>query len=149
MRISQVMEETPSVTAQENMATRLADKVRNIWLENQNAGVRAWEENFYEDPDGVSFLRSESFPCLQGIDYIFKWWNTDREDELGGQLEVLWKVNRDGGMKFYKTALGFTDRDFVLAMIHTESDKRESFRADFRKAFALWQKLYIAKLYGS
>lgn len=146
MLIGEIMELTPSVTAAENMASRLADRVRNIWLENRAAGNGRWESNFYEDPDGVAFLRGEEFPNLQGIDYIFKWWGSEDPDGLAGELEVLWKATVGGSMKIYKTTIRFAPRDFVLGHISGESRKREANRADFRKAFAIWQKLYVKKL---
>lgn len=143
MLVSKVLEKTKQVTAAENMANRLADKIRNIWQENAHEGRTRWEENFYEDPDGVSFLRSESFPRLQGIDYIFKWWGNDDSDGLAGELEVLWKVQEDGGVAIYKTWIRLAARDFVLGTAREESQKREINREEFRKAFAEWQKLYV------
>lgn len=38
MLISEVLEKTKKSTAAENMANRLADRVRNIWLDNRSAG---------------------------------------------------------------------------------------------------------------
>lgn len=142
MLIGRVMELTPSVTAAENMANRLADRIRNLWLENVKAGNKQWEVNFFEDPDGVAFLRGESFPHLRGIDYIFQWWGNDRPDGLAGQLEVLWKTDYTGKMAIYKTTIRFGDRDFIIGPIAEESKKREATRADFRKAFAIWAQLY-------
>lgn len=148
MLVSGVLEKTKKVTAAENMASRLADKVRNIWLDNRNAGREKWEENFYEDPDGVNFLRGESFPDLLGIDYIFKWWGSDDIEGLAGELEVLWKVQETGGVSIYKSWIRFADRDFVLGTIREESQKREANRQEFRDAFASWQKLYLEKVTG-
>ena len=143
MLISKVLEKTESVTAAENMANRLADKVRNIWLENQQAGYDRWEENFYEDPDGVNFLRSESFPDLQAIDYIFKWWGNEDLEGLAGEVEVLWKVKAGHGVEIYKTWIRLAPRDFILGTYKEESQKREVTRGEFRKAFDIWQKLYV------
>lgn len=145
MLISEILEKTEQMTAAENMANRLADKVRNIWLTNRTAGRTKWEENFYEDPDGVSFLRGQSFPNLQGIDYIFKWWGNDDIEGLAGELEVLWKVADGGDVDIYKTWIRFADRDFVIGAVREESQKREVNRAEFRSAFAQWQKLYAAR----
>lgn len=142
MLIGEIMEKTPSVTAAENMATRLADRIRNIWLQNVNAGVAQWEENFYEDTEGIAFLRGESFPNLQGIDYIFKWWGGDGGDAAAGELEVLWKIRTDSGIDIYKTTIRFADRDFVSGPVRDESRRRELFRSRFREAFAIWQRLY-------
>lgn len=146
MLISEIMEKTERMTAAENMANRLADKVRNIWLENREAGRTKWEENFYEDPDGISFLRSESFPDLVGMDYIFKWWGNEDLDGLAGELEVLWKVKESDGVAIYKTWIRLADRDFVIGPVKEEVDKREVNRRDFREAFARWQKLYVNRL---
>lgn len=148
MLISEILEKTQNTTAAENMASRLADRVRNIWLENRHVGVTCWEENFYEDPEGVDFLRSESFPNLQGIDYIFKWWGNDDLDGLAGELEVLWKVRHDHCVDLYKSWIRFADRDFVLGTIREESQKREATREEFKKAFAAWQKLYTTQVEG-
>lgn len=143
MLIGNVMERTERVTAAENMANRLADKVRNIWQQNQHEGRARWEENFYEDPEGISFLRSESFPNLQGIDYILKWWGNSDSDGLAGELEVLWKVQEDSGVAIFKTWIRLAERDFVLGAAGEESRKREINREAFRNAFAQWQKLYV------
>ena len=143
MLIGKIMERTERTTAAENMANRLADKVRNIWQQNQHEDRPRWEENFYEDPEGISFLRSESFPRLQGIDYILKWWGNSDPDGLAGELEVLWKVQEDSGVAIYKTWIRLAERDFVLGVAGEESKKREINREAFRSAFAQWQKLYV------
>jgi hypothetical protein len=148
MLIGEVMEKTPSVTAAENMASRLADRVRNIWLNNEKAGITSWEENFYEDPDGVAFLRGESFPNLEGIDYIFRWWGSDDLDELAGDLQVLWKVKTEGGVELFKTTIRFANWDFVLGTIKGETKKREFTRSEFCKAFGIWQNLYVKYVTG-
>lgn len=144
MLISEVLEKTAKTTAAENMANRLADRVRNIWLECRNAGITEWEEAFFEDPDGIRFLAMESFPGLVGMDYIFKWWGSNDIEGLAGTLEVLWKVKGAEGMEIYKSWIRFADRDFVLALMPTEDRKREENRKEFRKAFELWQKAYVA-----
>lgn len=144
MLISEILEKTAKTTAAENMANRLADKVRNIWLECRNAGVTKWEETFFEDPEGVHFLALESFPNLVGVDYIFKWWGSDELDGLAGTLEVLWKVKAEEGVDIYKSWIRFADRDFVLGILPTEERKREETRKQFRKAFELWQQAYAA-----
>ena len=146
MLISEILEKTSKSTAAENMANRLADKVRNFWLEYTNAGYERWEENFYEDADGIAFLRDESFPNLVGIDYIFKWWGHKDVDGLAGELEVLWKVKGPNGMDIYKSWIRFARRDFVLAVAADESRKREINRAEFRKAFANWQAIYAQQI---
>ena len=146
MLISEVLEKTLKTDAAENMANRLADKVRNIWLERTDGGYAAWEENFSEDPDGVYFLREENFPNLVAIDYIFKWWGHKDVDGLAGELEVLWKVKGADGMEIYKTWIRFARRDFTLAITAEESRKREINRAEFRKAFAMWEEIYKKQL---
>ena len=142
MLIGEIMEKTPSVTAAENMANRLADRIRNIWLQKEEAGITSWEENFYEDPEGIQFLRDENFPNLQGIDYIFRWWGGDDLEDLAGDLEVLWKVYRNGNMELFKTTIRFASRDFCMGNIRGETKKREANRAEYRKAFGMWHALY-------
>ena len=143
MLISKVLEKTEKVTAAENMASRLADRVRNIWMENKQAGYDRWEECFFEDPDGVNFLRSESFPKLQGVEYVFKWWGSEDPDGLAGVVEVLWKVQAGEAIDIYKSWIRLSPGDFILGAIKEESQKREVTRAAFRKAFADWQKIYV------
>lgn len=63
-------------------------------------------------------------------------------DGLAGDLQVLWKCSRSDEMQIYKTTIRFAERDFNKPQIISESSKREEMRADFRKAFDLWQKLY-------
>jgi len=146
MMIGEVMEYLPTVLSMENMADRLADRVRNIWLDRIGKGTRRWEETFFEDPDGVAFLAQESFPHLVGMDYIFRWWGEDNKEaeELGGELLVIWKSDSGDGMKLYKTTIRFAERDFILGLCKTEDEKREANREQFRKAFRIWQKLYLS-----
>ena len=149
MLISSVMEPTPVVPAMENMANRLADRVRNIWQKHESQERTNWEENFGEDPAGVEFLREESFPYLQGIDYIFKWWGHAENDGLAGVLEVLWKVRKDGTMRIYKTTIRLAIQDFRLGAAVNEEKKREDWRKEFRMAFATWHKLYLEQVCGA
>ena len=142
MLIGEVMELTPNVSAAHNMATRLADKVRNLWLENKNAGNSKWEENFFEDSEGIAFLREENFCGLVGIDYIFRWWGHSDPDGLAGDLQVLWKCSIQQEMRIYKTTIRFAERDFKRAKTLSETSIREEFRSEFRNAFDLWQTLY-------
>lgn len=147
MQVSAIMERTEPTIAAENMANRLADRVRNIWLEKKNAGVKAWEENFFEDADGIKFLEKESFPNLVGIDYIFRWWGDGRdEDGLAGELDVLWKAEVNSSMYIYKTWIRFADRDFIIGITPNEDRKRDINREAFRDAFAQWQKLYVNEI---
>lgn len=146
MLIGQILEVTPQVSAAENMAARLADRIRNLWLEHDTHGEHRWEDNFYEDPDGIAFLREESFPLLQGIDYIFRWWGADDDEGLAGDLEVLWKVWINNEMHFYKTTIRFAERDFRKGHTQEEESIRENFKANFRKAFQIWQGLYADEL---
>ena len=142
MLISEVLEKAAKTTAAETTANRLADKVRNIWLEYTHAGYEKWEESFHEDPDGIPFLREESFPNLVAMDYIFKWWGHKDVDGLAGELEVIWRVNDGEKMEHYKTWIRFARRDFTLAIAADEPRKREINRAEFRKAFDKWQEIY-------
>ena len=142
MLIGKSIEKIPATTAAENMANRLADRIRNIWLDNTAAGLTQWEEDFYEDPDGIVFLRGESFPKLIGIDYIFKWWGSDDHEGLAGELEVLWKVAGDPGVDLYKTWIRFGERDFIMGIKDAETERREWNRSEFRKAFAEWETYY-------
>lgn len=146
MLIGEVLEKTPSVTASENMANRLADRIRNIWLDNTKVGIHQWEANFFEDPDGIRFLRGESFPNLQGIDYIFRWWGSKFTDEAAGELEVLWKVIQDDRVVIFKSWIRFATRDFIIEAVTDESKRRERTRADFRRAFQIWQRLYLEQV---
>ena len=66
MLISEILEKTEQTTAMDNMANRLADKVRNIWLANRTARPDQMGGDLRYN--GISFLRGESFPDLQGID---------------------------------------------------------------------------------
>lgn len=148
MMVSTVLEEIPSTTALENMASRLADRIRNLWLIHHGAKRESWEENIFEDSDGIAFLRSESFPRLQGIDYIFRWWgtaNTDA-DSPAGQLDVIWKVQAGGKVDLYKTWIRFNDQDFILGLISDETEKRILFRGKMISAFKGWQELYLARM---
>lgn len=142
MLVGKIMEAIPAATAADNMANHLADQIRNIWLENTNAGIDRWEVNLYEDARGVEFLRRESFPGLIGLDYIFRWWGHEDPDGLAGDVEVLWKVQTDTGVKMFKTTIRFGERDFTLSLKQAESQKREQFRAEFREAFRSWKALY-------
>lgn len=147
MLIGQIFEETPHVSAAENIATRLADKIRNLWLEHDSRGELRWEDNLFEDPNGIVFLRREDFPKLEGIDYIFRWWGNEMDDGLAGDLVVLWKINTDrGDIDFYMTTIRFAERDFPRKRPDQESAFREQFRADFREAFRTWQQLYQEKV---
>ncbi len=142
MLIGEVMELTPNVSAAHNMATRLADKVRNLWIKNTQMGNSRWEENFFEDSEGIAFLQKESFYGLTGIDYIFRWWGHTDPEGLAGDLQVLWKCSRQDGMRIYRTTIRFAERDFEKSQNTSETSKREEFRAGFQDAFDLWEKLY-------
>jgi hypothetical protein len=147
MLIGRIFEATPQVTAAENIATRLADRIRNLWLEHVARGEHCWEDNFFEDPDGIVFLRDESFPLLQGIDYIFRWWGNKDDEGLAGDLEVLWKIRFQEEMHFYKTTIRFAAQDFPLHNHPKGEDEiREAFKVQFRHAFTVWQKLYTEEL---
>ena len=50
MLISEILEKTQQMSAAENMANRLADKVRNLWLTNRAEGRNRWEKPFLRIP---------------------------------------------------------------------------------------------------
>ena len=142
MLIGRVFELTPDVPAYENMANRLADRIRDIWLVHKNRGDSNWQDTFFEDPDGVVYLSRESFPNLKGIDYIFRWWGHEDDQGLAGDLQVIWKIMSGGEMKIYRTTIRFADRDFPSSSLKQETRYRVEMRQQFSEAFQLWQQLY-------
>lgn len=146
MLVSKVLERTPSISSTDNIANRLADRLRNTWLEKRSMDITEWENDFFEDPEDIPFLRAEGFARLQGIDYIFKWWGSSDIDEAAGQLEVLWKVQYNKDITIYKTWIRFADQDFILGTAQSEEQRRELTRVDLRKAFDEWKALYQAEI---
>lgn len=138
MVISEVLERVPLEESWQMAANKLADTVRNIYLNNTRAGFTAWEEGFSESPVQVEMIRSEGFLNVYEIEYIFKWWGNG---PVSGELEVIWKLQVRGSAKFYKTRCSLTERDFEIGSYGTEGKKREAFRAEFLQAFQTWRKL--------
>ena len=142
MLIGEVLERVPLEESWQMAANKLADTVRNIYLNNTRAGYTAWEEGFSESPVQVEMIRNEGFLNVYEIEYIFKWWGDDSDPEaLAGELEVIWKLQVRGAAKFYKTRCRLAERDFVVGVYGTEGKKREAFRAEFLQAFQTWRKL--------
>lgn len=144
MLIGTVFERTDAVTAWELCANKLADWVRNIWQRNIDQGISQWEAAEIEDPAAIPGLREEGFAGLVGVDYLFKWWGSDGNDDLAGIVEVIWKVKGAGtdAIACYKTWVKLAERDFILGLQPSEPAKREANRAEFRKAFVQWRELY-------
>ncbi len=143
MLIGEVLEKAPVTASWQLAANKVADTVRNIWLEKKQKGISTWEETFAETPEQVACLRGEGFKDVYEIDYIYKWWNDYEDpDGLAGQLDVIWKVQNESGLSFYKTTCRMANRDFVIGLYATETRKREAFREEFQKAFATWKELF-------
>ena len=145
MLISNVLEKTPAEAAWQLCADKLADLVRTTYLDHQKAGSEKWEEALHEDPAALQGLREEGFTGLVGLDYLMKWWGSKDSEELAGQLDVIWKVMRDGNMVCYKTWIKLAERDFILGLYKEEGAKREATRKEFRRAFAQWLELFRAE----
>ena len=144
MLIGTVFEKASAVSAWELCANKLADWVRNTWLQNTESGILQWEATQIEDPAAIPGLREEGFAGLVGIDYIFKWWGSQGSDDLAGIVEVVWKVKGEEcePISCYKTWLKLAERDFILGLQSSEPARREFNRAEFCKAFARWKELY-------
>lgn len=144
MLIGSVFEKTSAVAAWELCADKLGDWVRNIWQRNTVAGFPQWEVSEIEDPAAIPGLRAEGFTGLVGIDYIFKWWGSQGNDDLAGIVEVIWKVMPEDSeaITCYKTWVKLAERDFILGLQNSEPAKREANRAEFRRAFARWKEFY-------
>ncbi|MCD7769540.1 MAG: hypothetical protein LUH36_05415 [Oscillospiraceae bacterium] len=76
------------------------------------------------------------------MDYIFKWWGAKDDEELAGQVDVIWKVASDEGVSSYRSWIKLAERDFILGRYRDERAKRDANRAAFREAFAQWRKLF-------
>ena len=92
MLIGNVLEKTTAESAWELCADKLADRIRDIWQEKRKLGLTVWEETLSEDPAAIPGLREEGFGNLVGLDYIFKGWGADDSDELGGEIDAIWKL---------------------------------------------------------
>lgn len=142
------MEKTTAESALHLCSDKLADSIRNIWLENTKQGVVSWEKMLSEDPCALPGLREEGFESLVGLDYIFKWWGGQDSDDLAGEIDVTWKVigkEEMDNILCYRTWIKVAERDFVLGMYPDERSKREVFRASFHRAFKQWRELFASK----
>lgn len=143
MLIGEVLEKAPVTESWQLTANKVADTVRNIWLENKQKGLSSWEETFAETSEQVACMREEGFKNVYEIDFIFRWWDDyDNPDGLAGQIDVIWKIQGEGGLSFYKTTCRLANRDFVIGLYGTETRKREAFRAEFQQAFSTWKGLF-------
>ena len=148
MLIGNTLEPSKTSYSWEIAANRVADRVRNTWLENRKIGLSVWEETFSEDPLAIPGLREEGFTNLVGLDYIFRWWGAEDSDALAGELDAIWMIAGDDPSKpveCCKTWVKLADRDFILGLYGAETQKREVNREEFRKAFARWKELFDAK----
>lgn len=146
MLIGSVLEKMDAECAWQLCADKLADNVRDSWLKNTAGRVGKWEDAFTEDAAAIPGLREEGFKDLVGLDYIFKWWGAKDDEELAGQVEVIWKVAKDSGegttIMCWRSWVKLAERDFILGRYRDEHAKRDANRAAFRDAFAQWQKLF-------
>ena len=148
MLIGNFLEKTTAESAWHLCSDKLADSIRNIWLDNTEQGILTWEMMLSEDPGALPGLREEGFEGLVGLDYIFKWWGGQDSDDLAGEIDVIWKVlsiEEEDNIICYRTWLKVAERDFVLGMYPDERSKREVFRESFRKAFQQWRDLFTSK----
>ena len=142
MLIGNVLEKTTAESAWELCADKLADRVRDAWLENNKKGLKNWEVAFSEDAAALPGLREEGFGDLVGLDYIFKWWGAEDVDELAGEIDVIWKVATADEIVCYRSWAKLAERDFILGLYREERAKREENRKPFRAAFAQWKGLF-------
>ena len=142
MLIGNVLEKTTAESAWELCADKLADRVRDIWLEKTKLGMTGWEETFAEDAAALPGLREEGFGDLVGLDYIFKWWGARDSDELAGEIDVIWKLAGEEDIVCYRSWVKLAERDFILGLYKEERGKREANRKAFREAFAQWKVLF-------
>ena len=142
MLIGNVLEKTTAESAWELCADKLADRVRDAWLDNTKKGLKNWEESFTEDATALPGLREEGFENLVGLDYIFKWWGAGDADELAGEIDVIWKLATEDEIVCYRSWAKLAERDFILGIYREERAKREENRKAFRAAFAQWKNLF-------
>lgn len=145
MLVGNVLERTNAEYAWQLCADRLADWVRDIWLDNRKQKIQKWEEALPEDPAALAGLREEGFTELVGLDYIFKWWGADDSDSLAGEIDVIWKVadkKGDAAVTCYRSWIRLAERDFILGLYSEEPAKREYNRKEFRSAFGQWLELF-------
>ena len=61
MLIGEILEKAPIEESWQLSANKVADTIRNIWLENKAKGISAWEESFEESGEQVERMRKEGF----------------------------------------------------------------------------------------
>ncbi len=144
MLIGKVIDRARVEYTWEIVSDKLADLVRNIWLDNRNSGVNEWEQAFGEEPVNIEYMRKEGVRDLVNIQYIFKWWGNADSDGLAGQLDVIWTFDNEntGKCDYYATWIKFADRDFIIGIAGDEAEKREVTRKEIRSAFATWLELF-------
>ena len=143
MLVGNVLEKTDAVSSWQLCADKLADWVRSNWLEYSKQNLKTWETSIMENPAAIPGLCEEGFKGLVGVDYILKWWGAKDGDELGGQLDAIWKVMPESGeITCYRTWIRLAGRDFVLGLYKDEGSKREYNRTQFRQAFSQWRALF-------
>ncbi len=145
MLIGNVLEDIQAEQAWHLCADKLADRVRDIWLQNTGAGIKQWEVGLIEDFNALEGLAEEGAKGLVGLDYIFKWWGGKKPDDMAGEIDVIWKTVSDESsapLRCRRSWLKVASRDFLLSDYREEYEKREANRAAFREAFALWMELF-------
>lgn len=142
MLVGSVLEKTGAEAAWQMCAGKLADRVRDKWLENTKSGLKKWEESFSEDPAAIPGLREEGFKDLVGVDYMFHWWGATDSEELAGEVDVMWKIATETEVFCYRTWVKLAERDFILGLYREERDKRSANREAFLGAFAQWKELF-------
>lgn len=145
MLIGNVLEKTSAEWAWQLCADKLADHVRDVWLENTGKGLKSWDVAYSEDPGAFPGLQKEGFKGLVGLDYIFNWWGAEDSDGLAGAVDVIWKVVGDGeddSVTCYRSWIKLAERDFILGLYKEERSKREVNRKAFRDAFEQWKELF-------
>jgi hypothetical protein len=146
MLVGHVIEKSSVNHTWEIAANKLADRIRNTWLDNRKAGITSWEDGFGEDYANIEFMRKEGIPNLVNVDYIFRWWGAADPDDFSGQVDIIWTIEKEQGQnEFYRTWIKLAELDFLMGTPGTEADRRENNRKAFREAFGEWMP-ELAKL---
>ena len=148
MLIGNILEDIQAERAWHLCADKLADRVRDIWLQNTAAGVKQWEVGLTEDFAALPGLADEGIKGLVGLDYIFKWWGGKRPDDMAGEVDIIWKTASEepgAPLRCRRSWIKMANQDFLLNDYKEEYEKREVNRAAFREAFALWLELFRGK----
>lgn len=150
MLVGITLEKSEAICAWQICADRLADWMRNTWLNHEAVCDAQWEDATTEQATAIPGLQSEGFQNLVSVDYILKWWGSNDLEELSGELNVVWKICKvdETGSHFecYRTWIRLAPRDFVLGQYRNEFEKREANRAAVREAFHQWQELFLQKM---